>query len=331
MRARRSPLLPVAAIAAFSVFGSSASARADVTLTKDQCIDANGEGQELRREGKLSGAREKLLLCANQACPEIVRDDCNRRLDELERVQPTIAFEAKDASGADVTAVKVMVDGKPLADVLDGTALRVDVGRHVFTFEVIGSPPVTRTLVMTEGEKGRREVVKMGMASSKAPIQTSAAATTTSPPAEAPPTVREKTAAPASTIFSDSERTPTSGGVGTQKVLGLVTGGLGLAGLAIGGVFGLLTMAEKTNLQNDCPPTTCTGRGHASGVADYSNGMTDSTISTAGFIAGGALLVGGAVLFFTASPASEVPSAAAMRFAPSVGTDGAGMLMRGVF
>jgi hypothetical protein len=143
-------------------------------MSKEQCVDANTRGQHLRTDGKLSEAREQLRQCGDPSCPAIVRDDCARRLDDLDRVQPTIAFEVKDPSGADVSAVKVTMDGKLLTERLDGKPLPVDVGERFFTFEVDGQPPVTltRTLVLTEGEKGRRERIVLGggTASASAPV-----------------------------------------------------------------------------------------------------------------------------------------------------------------
>src|ERR1019366_931213 len=105
-RRRRASSALTASLAAAMLL--SASAFADVT--KEQCIDANGQAQELRREGKLAAAREQLRLCGNPKCPAMVRDDCAKRLDEVDKAQPTVAFTVKDATGADVTAVKVMVD-----------------------------------------------------------------------------------------------------------------------------------------------------------------------------------------------------------------------------
>ena len=129
--------------------------------TKNQCIEANSSGQELRRQGKLSAAREQLRRCVDVACPGLVRDDCTRRLDELEKVQPTIVFIARDASGSDVTNVAVTLDGKPLADKLDGSELPVDPGEHVFTFTRAGQAPVSATLVLAPGEKDRRETISL--------------------------------------------------------------------------------------------------------------------------------------------------------------------------
>ena len=118
--------------------------------------------------------------------------------------------------------------------------------------------------------------------------------------------------------------------MGTQKILGLAAGGVGVAGLVVGGVFGAMTLSEKSQQQSACGSGTCSPAGHAQALNDHSTGMTDSTISTIGFIAGGAFVVGGAVLFFTAHPSSQQP-ATGLLVAPSVGPGGGGVLLQGTF
>jgi hypothetical protein len=60
--------------------------------TKAQCIASNDHAQEFRQAGKLSKAREQLLICVAQSCPGPVREDCAQRLDELDKAMPTIVF-----------------------------------------------------------------------------------------------------------------------------------------------------------------------------------------------------------------------------------------------
>ena len=154
MKALRMPGLVVAGLIA----GAIALGAPEVgAITKDQCVDANTKAQSLRREGNFAAAREQLALCIDRSCPGIVRDDCTQRLDELEHAQPTVVFDAKSAVGDDVVLVHVAVDGVRLADVLDGRALGVDPGQHVFTFAVPGQAPTTYRFVLKEGEKDRRE------------------------------------------------------------------------------------------------------------------------------------------------------------------------------
>ena len=311
-----------AALALAISFGSNAAL---ANVTKDQCIEANGQGQELRREGKLTAARAQLQQCMNPECPTMVRDDCAKRLDDLDRAQPTIAFEVKDASGADISAVRVTVDGSPLAERLDGTALAVDIGEHAFTFEVRGQPPISRKLILTEGEKGRREVVAIGAGTP---------AVSSLPPPLASPAgpAAQASVLPASSQAPGTETPAKDQANRTQKILGLLTGGVGVAGIAVGSVFGLMTLSKKSQQQSDCAaPASCTSAGHAQALDDHSAGMTDSAVATVGFIAGGALLIGGAVLFVTGRRAADEQSVAGALVVPSIGPGGGGMLFRGRF
>src|SRR5215471_6740742 len=119
-----------------------AAGRAPAESAADQCIDANTAAQSLQRDGKLGAARETLKRCLDPSCPGLVRDDCAQRLDELERIQPTMVFDVKDGEGHDLVDVKVTMDGQPFAERLAGSALPVDPGEHAFTFETAGVPPL---------------------------------------------------------------------------------------------------------------------------------------------------------------------------------------------
>jgi hypothetical protein len=270
---------------------AEAGARADVT--KADCVRANADAQSLRLKGLLGGARDKLTLCADPTCPTMVRDDCTQRLDELERVQPTIVFEAKDASGADVLSVSVTVDGQPLADKLSGTALRVDPGEHAFTFRAEGRPPLARTFVIHEGEKDRRERIEFPRAL-------------------------------AATLPTAS--TGPDHGLGTQRILSLTAGGLGVAGIVVGSVFGVLSTSAASRQDTDCAsPTSCLN--HMQALSDHSTAATDGAVSTVAFVAAGVLLVAGVTLFFLPAKA---PERAAGRFVvtPSVGPGSASLSLR---
>jgi hypothetical protein len=296
------------------------SALADVT--KDQCVDANAKAQPLRRDGKLGAARVELQICTDTHCPSMVRDDCAQRLDELERAQPTIVFEAKDSAGNDVSVVRVAVDGRAVTDKLDGSALAVDPGEHAFTFEVAGEPTVTRRLVLHEGEKGRREhIVLLSARLSPTP----AAAT----PAPSSPSTARIIASP------QPPQTPVDSGSSGRKTLGLVLGGVGVAGIAVGSIFGVLTIVSSNNSKSECnSPATPTNCPHyADAVSDHSSALTDGTISTIGFIAGGGLLAGGLALWLTApsgAEASPVP-AVSVRVSPTLGAKAAGIDVTGEF
>jgi hypothetical protein len=280
--------------------------------TKAECVQANTRGQEQRRDGKLSLARDSFRACAASSCPSLLRDDCTRRLDEVERVQPTIVFDVKDASGRDAMAVKVTVDGKPLADRLTGAPLQVDPGEHVFGFEAAGQPPVTQTFLIKESEKDRQEriVLTAGSASGAPSAASSGASGSNGALASNPP--------------------ESGGGMGTMKMLGLVSAGIGVAGIAVGSVFGLMTSAEANQQKSDCSTGVGKCPNYAAALSDHSKATTDGAVSTAAFIAGGALLALGAVLFFTGGHAEPAPTTGVV-VVPTVGPGSAGMSLKGEF
>jgi hypothetical protein len=252
--------------------------------TKDACIDSNTNAQRLRLSGKFSGSRAELIKCSAPQCPAILREDCARRLDELEASQPTLVLDVKDQEGHDLTDVRVKVDGTVLTDRLNGTAEPVDPGIHQFTLEVAGQAPVTRTFVIKESEKGRRERIVYTLATSS----------------DVAPVVAPH------------------GSWSTQRWLGLGAGGLGVAGVIVGSVFGSLAAAAWNAQKSVCGSTpTCTSMDHASAVTDHDHLTTDGTASTAAFIAGGVLVAGGAVLFFTA-PKARATSTGTLTVIPSL-------------
>ena len=275
-------------IAAFSMMAAvavvTAPARADVTRT--QCIQSNGQAQSLRRDGRLAEARDQLRSCSDPKCPKTVATDCIKRLDELEAAQPTIVFDVKDGSGADVEVVKVSVDGRPLADKIDGTPFQVDPGDHAFTFELESQAPVTEHFVLTEGQKGRHERVQIG-----APPVPAVASPAPSPPPE-PEAVQ-----------------PPPAGLGTSKKIAIGLGAAGVAGVAAGAVFGILASSRWHAQQRDCASSTnCPD--HAQAVSDHNAMTTEGTVSTVAFIAGGALLAAGVTLFLVKPGEATAPPAA---------------------
>ena len=285
-----------------------APARADVA--KAQCIEANTKGQDLRRDGKLSAAREQLRACNDPACPPIVRVDCTKRLDELEGAQPTIIFDAKDGSGHDISAVGVTIDDHPFADKLDGTALPADPGTHVFVFTVPGQTPVRQTFILKEGEKERRERLVIGplpLATAQQPLL--------------------KNAPPSS---SGAGHATPAGGMGSQKLVGLVAGGVGVGGLAAGAVFAAMTASKSAQQKTDCASATACAN-YAQAVSDHSAGATDHTISTVALIAGGALLLGGVVILLTAPSSSRQPPDTGISLLPAAAPGGGGVFVKGVF
>jgi hypothetical protein len=313
-----------------SLFGAPARA-ADPTLT--DCIGANESSLQLRGDHKLRQARAQSLTCAMDSCPVEMREECKRRVAQLNIAVPTMIFVVKDATGSELSAVKVSMDGTLLADRLEGTAMSLDPGEHKFTFEAPGQPPFEKTILVHEAEKERREVIVIGGAP-QAPDKTKA-------PADAgnAQTAGEITTAEAGAVANGTGPEPQlpttdtatgSTGMNTQQILGLTAGGIGVAGLVLGSVFAALTASAISQQNTDCPTTTnCPNRSKAE--SDHSAWTTDGTVSTASFIAGGVLAAAGVALFFTARHPAEKHAAAGVVVAPALGPGAGGMFLRGEF
>ncbi len=223
--------------------------------TKAECVKANADGQAATLDGKFSQARDLLRKCTVDTCPRLVRSDCVERINALDRVQPTIVFDVKDGSGADIVNVTVTVDGAPLLDRLSGVAVPIDPGEHEVVLTVPGDAPVKRKIVIKEGEKDRRERVVIG--SPPLPLVVAAA--------------------------------PLPVGLGTAKVLGLVSGGVGVGAIIVGSIFGAQTFAAVSDQAKECggPGAACSN--HSQALTDHTTASTDAVVSTVAFVVGGVL------------------------------------------
>jgi hypothetical protein len=262
-------------------------ARAFGEGTVDRCVDANTRAQSLRHDERLGEAREMLKRCADPACPDLVRDDCTQLLDDLDRAQPTIVFDAKDEAGRDLSAVNVLIDGHPFAERLEGIAVPADPGAHTFTFETRGHPAVTRELVIREGEKNRRERVVLTVE----PGPTGALSPAASAPLPAPPT-----SAPAA---------PPA--LGTQRTGALAVAAAGLVGLGTGAALALLAKSKSDDANAYCPRADCP---NAQALTMNRDALILANAATVAFIAGAAGVAAAGLLWWTARPSSVRPSAA---------------------
>ncbi len=300
------PLSLVALVALSSAMTLSTPARS-AGPTVQECVAANEKWIPLKRAGKLREARANLLRCSVASCPAAVRDDCIAEATKLEHAIPTVVFVALDGAGSEITAVNVTMDGQPLADKLDGTALEVDPGEHLFAFRAASTPVVEKRLIIHEGEKNRRERIALRPPSSPVPSPVPLPVPSLTPPA---PTPGEKPVAP-------------SGGWSGQRTLALVVSGVGLAGIGVGGAFGVMAGISWNQAKVDCGPGCPPGSKAQEGASDA---RRNATISNIGFGAGGALLVAGVVLWLLAP--SKSPSGSA-RVTPLVGPNMGGISASG--
>ncbi len=289
-----SPRTAVAlAVASLTLLAPSTAAAAKPDARA--CAAARDAATKLRAGKHLREAREPLATCSAASCPADVRRACTKAAADVDAAMPTVAFTAKDPSGAEVSAVKVTIDGQP-ADAADGDVLQIDPGKHELTFTADPWAPVTRTLTLAEGNR-RTETVTFAKAPAAAP------------PADAAP-------APAPDL------PPTGEGPGmTQKTAGMITGGLGLVGVAgvgLGSVFGLLAINARNLQTSDCASAAKCAN-HPSALNDHSTSLSDGTISTAAFIVGGAFIAGAVGFYLVENHPSATGAATGVLVVPGLG------------
>lgn len=151
-RTRALRLLVLSATASGVVLAEPSAARAQ---SKEECVAAFDRAQDAREAAAYRAARKLFVACTSEACPTVIRDDCAKELDELQRNVPTVVLRAVGAAGTEIVHVRVLVDGTPLVSALTGTPVDVDPGQHVFRFEAEGYAPSQQTLFVRAGEKNR--------------------------------------------------------------------------------------------------------------------------------------------------------------------------------
>jgi hypothetical protein len=278
-------------------------ARADETTT---CTDASSQGQIQRDAHKFVEARNQFLVCAKQECPSVVRKDCTTWLEQVQASLPTVVPIATDEAGNSLPGVKVSMDGKVLLEKIDGRSVEVNPGTYTFTFEAPDGTKSEKQVVVAEGEKDKRvtaTIAKPGAALSTAPPTAGAEPL----PPQTPPST------PAGGPPAEASSSP-------LKTIGIVTAGLGVVGLGLGTVFGVEASSKKGSAGCDsnsvCPTTTA--------LNTLSSAQSAGNVST-GFFVVGAVLAAGGIMMWALAPSSPV------QVAPSVGTNTAGMLLRGMW
>jgi hypothetical protein len=295
VRARRVVL--AAAFASLASLASSFFATECWALTKDECLEAHGRGQDQRDGGRLTLARQTFLTCAQSVCPPLVQADCARFGEELDRIVPTVSFAARDTTGGDLPDAIVYVDDQPAALRLDdGKSYDLDPGKHTIRFVYQGHEAKV-SVVLSQGEKGRNVIA------------------TFADIAGAPRSAHEARA------LAPEPRRP---------VMPLVVVGLGAATAITGGV--LLAVGLK-EVPSQCSIGTrqCVAPPGDPSLAQAHSGVTLANVGVGVGIGGAALLVGGTIWYFTQPAKMPKETSRAPSIAPWFGTRSGGLSLSSRF
>ena len=194
----------------------------------------------------------------------------------LEREVPKLTLVL--APGAPAGTV-VKRDGAVVAAATLGAPLSVDPGEHVVTTQAPGGA-VTEIRVTLGKSESRQATLEV-----KAPAEGGSI--------EAPPILDE----------------PSDSGPSGQRVGAYAAGGIGIAGLVLGGIMGGLTLEKRSVITDHCMDTAC----DAEGLAAAESSKTLGLVSTIGFVVGAAGVGLGTVLLLTEPSATPGPDETSRR------------------
>jgi hypothetical protein len=193
--------------------------------------------------------------------------------------------------------VEVKLDGNVLDAAALGTAVPVDPGKH--TIEATAKGKKTFSTTVEVSDRSRSPSVEI-------------------PSLDADPEASQSKSGSGSGGGSSGDtKAPEDqpGEGGTQRIVSYVAMGLGGVGIAVGAIFGLRTSSIWNDAKTHCTGLEC----DRTGVTLATDAKNAGTVSTISFVAGGVLLAGGAVLFFTAPSGSAKPSSSGKQSEPRIG------------
>jgi tetratricopeptide (TPR) repeat protein len=223
---------------------------------------------------RLADARESWLKALDLA--KVRNDprlgDVQAGLDSIDKQVPRIVVRA---SGTPPAGLVIQRDDVTLTSASLGVPLPINPGHHVILASAPGRQKWTKEIDVRVGD----------------PIAT----------VDVPELASEQTAAASAPSSATDRSPPTSEGQGgsTQRTLGLVSGGLGLAAAGVGTYFVFRAVSLDQDSEQLCDPgntTSCS----KDGVALREDALGAADIATVAFVAAAVFVAAGAVLYLTA-------------------------------
>lgn len=291
------------------------------------CTTLAEDGQRLRAAGKLIEARDKLIACSTAECPQVVRADCAQWASEVLASTPTIVIDVRDSQGTDTADARVFVDGKLVANRIDGRPISIDPGERTVRVERSDGMFGVQRIVAKENAKGRE-------------VRFVLSGTTSSPPSADEPS-------------SSSPRVETSSGSwGPLHYAGIAMIAVGAIGITYALVKFTSYKSDEADLRakfddaeqaaKGCPsdaadtdPTSTCGKNvrtredlRAAYNKNEADGNSEKGLVFTGAI-GGTLLVAGGIVMLALAPTTK--SSPPVRGGPVVTPTFAGLTLGGTF
>jgi hypothetical protein len=243
------------------------------------------------KDGKLAKAWSVFLELTSKADAAGQRERARIGRERAAALEPRLSKIVVAVPSASASpGLEITRDGVVVGQAQLGTEIPADPGTHAVAASAPGRKAWSTTVILTEGKTSTVTVPEL-------PLVPVAHIDEPAPPRRGPLPSRTEEGLP--------ERTATRSGIGIQKALGLVSGGVGLVGVGIGTGFGLLSMSKHSQAHSACPDPTCPAGGN--GPALWRDAVNAGNVATIAFIAGGVGLAGGAILWLTAKDAHTEP------------------------
>lgn len=221
------------------------------------------------------------------------------------------AMEAKLARltitvGTSVQGLEVTLDDKPVIPAMFGTALPIDPGKHRIVAIAPGKKAWNKEVIVPAEQANLTETIPLLEDDASAPVPGPVPSPTPTPPATPDP---------------DPPPTPAS----TTSPLVYIGFSLGGVGLAVGGIAGIVALANASTIRDNCrgdDNTQCP----SSESDNISSAETVANVSNVGFAVGAAGVILGVVGLFLGG-SEPAPSEAYIR--PTIGVGAFGV--EGVF
>jgi hypothetical protein len=262
---RRASASGVLCALALALCATSAAAKENKRAICTAAFSAYKQAVSENKAGHWREARTSLTSCVEAtACGGLV-PKCKALLDKLEAKMSSVVPVVTDESGAPHLDVQVRVDGELLTSHLDGMAQLIEPGPHEFTFSTDQGVFATQKVLILEGQRDRPVAVTIAGQTPSAVAAGSASSpshTAKAPPAAKPAPDDSAKAASEKASGNDDGQAAISHGQRAsggdwampRSVFPYVLGGVGLAGVAAGGLLTIWGNNDNSALENTCRP-----------------------------------------------------------------------------
>jgi hypothetical protein len=234
--------------------------------------------------------------------------DAARRRQAIEPFIPTVVLVLPTDAPAETRALRFPDDGSPPVSISVGVPLRLDPGEHVVSTQAGADGPRTDTkFSVRKGEKNKKIELKWSVGDSSSRV--------------VQPGVKRGPI--------DPDLPPIDPPISAWRIGAYSMGAAGIAGLLLGIVSGAVTWAQKGRVSSNCEANPMVGKSMAvlpqvcnpDGESGANTARTWGAVSTPAFVAGGALLGLGIILYVTEPTPARLQQQGGLRL-PSLAVKG---------